>query len=182
MINKIRSLTNILVAVGTLLFMSLTSSAQNFITVPFTNGFVGRNTANNASDSCYYLFDLGWKDIQFAQYSTGEVFVAQGNDIIGMVIITDRNNVRHTIDGFIKWRTPSGNNPNTMVFQPSTSTNSILATQSPYPQSSYRINDTRYIGLTFNNTTITITGGNGGSVTGNAATNGLLTALNNYLA
>ncbi|MFN5544893.1 MAG: tandem-95 repeat protein [Bacteroidota bacterium] len=156
--------------------------AQNFITVPFTNGFVGRNTANNAADSCYYLFDLGWKDIQFAQYSTADVFVAQGNDIIGMVIITDKNNVRHIINGFIKWRNPSGNSPNTMVFQPSASANSILATQSPYPQNSYLLNDTRYIGLTFNNTTITITGGNGGTISGNAATTGLLTSLNNYLA
>ncbi|MFN6358267.1 MAG: Ig-like domain-containing protein [Bacteroidota bacterium] len=182
MINKIRTLTRILAVVGILLFMSLNSVAQNFITVPFTNGFVGRNTANNAADSCYYLFDLGWKDIQFAQYSTADVFVAQGNDIIGMVIITDKNNVRHIINGFIKWRNPSGNSPNTMVFQPSASANSILATQSPYPQNSYLLNDTRYIGLTFNNTTITITGGNGGTISGNAATTGLLTSLNNYLA
>ncbi|MFN5885181.1 MAG: Calx-beta domain-containing protein, partial [Bacteroidota bacterium] len=69
-----------------------------------------------------------------------------------------------------------------MVFQPSASANSILATQSPYPQNSYLLNDTRYIGLTFNNTTITITGGNGGTISGNAATTGLLTSLNNYLA
>jgi len=52
MINKIRTLTRILAVVGILLFMSLNSVAQNFITVPFTNGFVGRNTANNAADSC----------------------------------------------------------------------------------------------------------------------------------
>jgi hypothetical protein len=123
--------------------------AQNLITVPFINGFVGDNTANNASNNAYYLSGtggLGWSNIQFAQNSNTNVFVAQGNDIIGMVLITDASGVEHTIDGFIKWRTPSGNSPHTMVFQPAANATATLATNSFNGSSSYTINSTKYIG------------------------------------
>jgi gliding motility-associated-like protein len=114
---------------------------------------------------------LGWTGFQFAQNSTGNIFVAQGNDIIGIVKITDANGIQHSINGFIKWRAPSGS-VTTLVFSPSES--KTLATTS----STYTISATKYIGLTFNGETLTI---NGGEVTGNAATNGLLDALNSYL-
>jgi hypothetical protein len=158
--------------------------AQNLITVPFTNGFVGDNTANNASNNAYYLSGtsgLGWTNVQFAQNSNTNVFVAQGNDIIGMVLITDASGVEHTIDGFIKWRTPSGNSPHTMVFQPAANATATLATNSFNGSSNYTINSTKYIGLTFNGSTLAISPVPG-TVTGNAATNGLLDALNAYLA
>ena len=158
--------------------------SQNLISVPFNNGFVGNNTGNNSSSNAYYLsggLGLGWTNVQFAQNSSGNVFVAQGNDIIGMVLITDANGVEHTINGFIKWRTPSGNSPNTPVFQPATGTNITLATNGFNGASTYLINDTRYIGLTFNGTILDISPVPG-TVTGNAATNGLLELLNDYLA
>ena len=84
--------------------------AQNLISVPFTNGFVGNNVANNSSDNAYYLSGvsgLGWSNVQFTQNSSSTIFVAQGNDIIGTVLITDNNGTEHSIDGFIKWRAPS---------------------------------------------------------------------------
>jgi hypothetical protein len=37
-----------------LVVWSLTMTAQNRITVPFENGFVGNNTGSNSADSCYY--------------------------------------------------------------------------------------------------------------------------------
>jgi Calx-beta domain len=160
--------------------------AQNLITVPFNNGFVGTNTANNVSSNSFYLSGasgLGWTNVQFAQNSTANIFVAQGNDIIGMVLITDNNGVEHTINGFIKWRAPSGS-VTTICFQPAAGTNATLATNSNNGSSTYLINDTKYIGLTFNGQTLTIpqSGNSAGEVTGNAATAGLLDLLNNYLA
>ena len=150
-------------------------SAQTIISVPFSNGFVGNNTANNKATSSYYTSALGWSKLEFAQNSTANVFVAQGNDIIGMVRITDANGVEHSINGFIKWRAPSGS-VTTMVFSPSQTV--TLATNGSNGSATYTISSTKYIGLTFNGNTLTITGG---EVTGNAATNGLLDALNSYL-
>lgn len=149
--------------------------AQNLISAPFNNGFVGNNTANNKATNCYYTNALGWSKLEFAQNSTANVFVAQGNDIIGMVRVTDANGVEHSINGFIKWRAPSGS-VTTMVFSPSQT--ATLATNGSNGSASYVINSTKYIGLTFNGNTLTFSGG---EVTGNAATNGLLDALNQYL-
>ncbi|BDB52189.1 gliding motility-associated C-terminal domain-containing protein [Flavobacterium ammonificans] len=159
-------------------------NSQNLISVPFTNGFVGDNVANNSSDNAYYLSGvsgLGWSNVQFTQNSSSTIFVAQGNDIIGTVLITDSNGTEHSINGFIKWRTPSGNSPTTPVFQPQTGTNITLSTNSFNGSSTYTITDTKYIGLTFNGTSLSITPVPG-TVSGNAATSGLLDTLNNYLA
>ncbi len=179
----LKSVTKIGVFLSMLTLLSFFSptkiSAQNFITVPFTNGFVGQNTANNEASNAYYLFGLGWKNIQFAQNSSANIFVAQGNDIIGMVLITDNNNVQHTINGFIKWRAPNGN-VTTICFQPAPGTNFTLATNGSNGSSTYALDSNKYIGLTFNGQTLSITP-IPGTVNGNAATAGLLDLLNNYL-
>ncbi|MFM6946911.1 MAG: tandem-95 repeat protein [Flavobacteriales bacterium] len=166
--------------------ISFLAFSQNLITVPFSNGFVGNNTANNVSSNSFYLSGasgLGWTNVQFAQNSTSNIFVAQGNDIIGMVLITDNNGIEHTINGFVKWRAPSGS-VTTICFQPQTGTNITLATNGNNGSATYNITDTKYIGLTFNGQTLTIpqSGNSAGEVTGNAATAGLLDLLNNYLA
>ena len=164
-------------------FVSFLTFSQNLITVPFDNGFIGLNTGNNSAGTSYYhsgTGGLGWTNVQFAQNSSSNVFVAQGNDIIGMVLITDNNGIEHTIEGFIKWRSPSGNNPYVIVFQPATGTSATLATNSFNGSATYTITDQKYIGLVFNGYTLTISPVPG-TVTGNAATNGLLDALNAYL-
>ena len=161
-------------------------NAQYYITVPFSNGFVGDNSGTNSSNNAYYTagaagVGLGWTNLQFAQNSTASIFTTQGNDIVGSVLITDNSGVEKTINGFIKWRTPSGNTPLTMCFQPAAGTNVTLATNGTNGTPTYVINETKYIGLTFNGQILTISGVPG-TVTGNAATSGLLDALNNYLA
>lgn len=153
--------------------------AQNYVSVPFGNGFVGVNGGNSVSNNSYYLSGasgIGWSNLQFAQATTSTVFVTQGNDIVGFVQITDFNGVQHTIDGFIKWRTPSGNNPHTMVFQPSTGPH-VLATNGAYGINSYTIDPNKYIGLTELGQVLTISPVPG-TVSGNASTSGLLDALN----
>jgi hypothetical protein len=150
------------------------------ITVSFSGGFIGVNTANNASTPVYSFAEMGWTNVQFTQNSPSNVFVAQGNDIIGTVLITDKNGVEHAIAGFVKWRTPSGSSPSTMVFSPSVSDTLNTDNVGTYTSTSYAISTTSYVGLTFNGQSLSFS--EGGSVSGNAATTGLLDALNNYLA
>ena len=174
----------LLVAFLSSMFVATTSFAQNIITVPFNNGFVGLSGGNNSATSCYYFSGtggLGWTNVQFMQNSPSNIFVAQGNDIIGSVLITDALGAERTIPGFVKWRTPSGNSPSTMCFQPNVGSSFTLATNGLNGAATYTITDGNYIGLTFNGQTLTISSVPG-TVTGNAATNGLLDALNNYLA
>lgn len=155
--------------------------AQNNISVPFSNGFVGDNTANNVSSNSLYLNSLGWTNVQFTQNSPQFIFVAQGNDIPGTVLITDFSGIQHSIPGFIKWRAPSGNNITTPVFVPTSGAS--LATNSSNGSATYNITTLTYIGLTFNGQTLPIpTSSTPGEVTGNAATSGILDALNAYLA
>lgn len=160
--------------------LSQISIGQNIISIPFNSGFVGDNTAQNVSSNSVYLSSLGWSNIQFAQSTSGTTFTAQGNDIIGMIYITDANGVEHTINGFVKWRAPSGS-VTALVFSPSSS--AVLATNGSNGSSTYTISSTKYVGLIFNGMTLTIpvSGNNAGQVSGNAATSGLLTVLNDYL-
>jgi len=162
---------------------------QNQISVPFNNGFVGNSAGQNSSNLAYYTsgsngIGLGWSNLQFTQNSTASIFTMQGNDIVGSVLITDANGIEHIINGFIKWRAPNGT-ITTICFQPTTGTNVTLATNGTNVSSTYTINDTKYIGLTFNGMVLTIpsTGNNAGSVAGNAATGAqVLDDLNIYLA
>ena len=148
------------------------TTAQNTVAVPFSTGFVGNNTGNNTCGNAVYMSSLGWTNFQFAQQTSGTVFVAQGNDVPGFVQITDFTGVEHTIQGFIKWRTSSGGNSTSVVFAPASTSSSTLTTNS----GTYTINSTKYIGMIFNGYSVTI---NGGNVSGNAA--GSLDALNTYL-
>ena len=166
------------------IFASNNLFAQNLVSVPFSNGFVGDNTANNVSSNSKYLSDLGWTNIQFTQNNATFVFVAQGNDIPGTVLITDNLGIEYSIPGFVKWRAPSGGNITTPVFVPTTG--ATLATNSTNGSPTYVISITSYIGLTFNGDTLTIPtttsgGTTAGEVSGNAATSGVLDALNAYL-
>lgn len=165
------------------LFISFSNNliAQNIISIPFSDGFVGDNAANNKSINSKYLTALGWSNIQFSQNSPQFIFVAQGNDIPGSVLITDFAGSEHAIPGFIKWRAPSGGNITTPVFQPTSG--ATLATNSSNGSATYSITNLSYIGLTYNGDTLVIpsSGSNAGEVTGNAATQGILDSLNSYL-
>jgi gliding motility-associated-like protein len=163
-----------------LLISSISSYGQFTVSVPFSNGFVGVNAANNKATTAYPLSSLGLTNVKFSQNSTATNFTLQGNDITGNVLITDNSGVEHSIPGFIKWRAPSGT-ITTMVFQPLPATNKTIATNGLNGSSSYIVTDLTYIGLTFNGKTLTISPVPG-TVSGNAATSGLLDELNAYLA
>ncbi|GKS70389.1 hypothetical protein W03_23930 [Nitrosomonas sp. PY1] len=152
------------------------------VSVSFANGFVGDAVNSNSASNCSYLVNLGWSNFQFSQSSsTGQFGGSQGNDYAGTIHITDANGVRHSIDGVINWRAPSGS-VTTMVFYATGAGQTLATTNSTYsidPWSGVNGDPHTYIGLTFNGATLTMTGG---QVSGNATTSGLLSTLNTYLA
>ncbi|MEN9743373.1 MAG: hypothetical protein RLZZ65_1178, partial [Bacteroidota bacterium] len=172
-------LITILFASVSILTNSFSALAQYYITVPFSNGFVGDVNNNTSANNCYYhsgASGLGWTNVQFAQNSTATIFTAQGNDIPGFAVITDNAGLEHTIPGFIKWRTNTGSTVECFVFVPTVS--ETLSTNSFNGSSTYTITTNHYIGLTKNGQVLTISPVPG-PVTGNSA--GVLNDLNAYL-
>ena len=140
------------------------------ISVPFDDGVVGRN-GNNRSEPVWRILTgpldatnddepvveanpMGWSGLQFQQDSTAldtngnPIFEAQGNDIPGYGLITDFNDVRHRIAGFIKWRETTGSIVRTMVFE--ASEEATLATDpsgAEWPFAEFTIGAGDYIGF-----------------------------------
>ena len=67
-----------------------------------------------------------------------------------------------------------------MVFSPSASDTLDTDNIGTFNSTSYALSATSYVGLTFNGQSLSFS--EGGAVTGNAATSGLLDVLNDYLA
>ncbi|AVR94628.1 hypothetical protein C9I28_02030 [Pseudoduganella armeniaca] len=121
---------------------------------------------------------LGWTNVQFQQSTSNGAF----SGTQGTILITDAAGVTHRIPSTIAWRAPNGT-PSTMVFYATGSAIHTLATSGggsvvvdPYSLDS--TDPHSFLGLTFNNQTLTITNG---VVSGNASTSGLMTELNTYL-
>ncbi|MBA5604519.1 hypothetical protein H3H36_03985 [Duganella sp. FT3S] len=157
--------------------------ATSTVSVSFTDGFVGDYFKNNEAINAQYMSALGWSKLQFAQTTdNGQFGGTQGNDYSGQIIVTDALGVVHTIDGVINWRAPSGS-VSTMVFY-ATGSGQTLATAGGGSYTIDPFTETNgdphtFLGLTFNGATLAISGGD---VNGNAATSGLLSTLNTYLA
>lgn len=147
--------------------------AQNNISVSFNDGFVGVNINNNSAGPAYRFSTYGWTNVQFSQNSSSNIFVTQGNDIVGNVLITDYDGIEYTIPGFIKWRGPSGT-VTTIVFRPSSSTTLKIG-----PSTTRTITSSDDIGLTFNGSNLVLT--DGGTFSGNSAISNVLQSLNDYL-
>lgn len=158
--------------------------AITIVSVSFSNGFVGDATKSNEASAASYLTALGWSNFQFQQATdNGQFGGSQGNDLSGTILITDALGVQHRIDGVINWRAPSGS-VSTMVFYATGSATHSLAkagggTYLIDPNSEVNGDPHTFVGLTFNGRALTISGG---KVTGNAATNDLVSSLNQYLA
>ena len=158
--------------------------ANTTVSVSFANGFVGDYSKNNEAGNASYLTSLGWSQFQFVQSSdNGQFGGTQGNDLVGTILITDSAGVQHAIAGAINWRAPSGA-VSTVVFYATGSVNHTLATTNGSyvidPFTTQNGDPHSFVGLTFNGQNLTIANDN--TVSGNAATAGLLDILNNYLA
>jgi hypothetical protein len=96
------------------------------VSVPFNEGFVGRQKTNKNSVDNYLIFTNSALNIQkayFVQYvSSGNVFVAQGNDIIGFVKFEFTNGKTLEIPGYINWQEKSGSKTLLLGFIPANTT------------------------------------------------------------
>ena len=96
------------------------------VSVPFNEGFVGRQGTNKNSVDNYLIFTNSTLNINkayFVQYvSSGNVFVAQGNDIIGFVKFEFTNGKTLEIPGYINWQEKSGNTTLLLGFIPANTT------------------------------------------------------------
>ena len=154
-------------------------SAQNTLSVPFTNGFVG-TVGNNSgkADNIQSFSTLGLTKVDFVQNSSGAVFEIQGNDIPGLVRFVSTTGQSLDIEGAIVWRVNSGSTIEIFGFIPATTTSAVNL--STIGASNYVLDASSNIGMRPNGGTFAIVDGD--NISGNAASAGLLDALNDYLA
>ena len=154
-------------------------SAQNTLSVPFTNGFVGTVGNNSAkADNIQGFSTLGLTKVDFVQNSSGAVFEIQGNDIPGLVRFVSITGQSLDIEGAIVWRVNSGSTIEIFGFIPATTTSAVNL--STIGASNYVLDASSNIGMRPNGGTFAIVDGD--NISGNAASAGLLDALNDYLA
>ena len=98
---------------------TVTAGAQNIISVPFTNGFIGtQGTSSNKSVSILTFTTLEIARILFIQNSPSGVFVSQGNDVIGTVRIVRTNGATVDIPAVANWRVTTGGAVDLIGFLP----------------------------------------------------------------
>lgn len=94
---------------GLILLGMLPGIAQNIITVPFVDGFIGVQGANpQTAQNVSNFSTLGVEVAYFQQNSSGAIFEVQGNDIVGTVILVS-SVTGQTMDvpGAVVWRVTS---------------------------------------------------------------------------
>ncbi len=166
-------------AIIVLMNCGISMSAQNTLSVPFTNGFVGTVGNNSAkADNIQSFSTLGLTKVDFVQNSSGAVFEIQGNDIPGLVRFVSITGQSLDIEGAIVWRVNSGSTIEIFGFIPATTTSAVNL--STIGASNYVLDASSNIGMRPNGGTFAIVDGD--NISGNAASTGLLDALNDYLA
>ncbi|MEY5034888.1 MAG: hypothetical protein RL447_1266, partial [Bacteroidota bacterium] len=154
------------------------SFAQVEVKVVFLRGFVGtKGSSNNSVVNIRNFSTLGVSRAYFVQNNPTEEFVAQGNDIPGILRLKFLDNSIVDINGAINWRGPSGNDIQYFGFIPATTVTPVVVNLPG--GGTYTLDNTSNYGLFKNSSTLSYA--DASDVSGNAATNGLLEALNAYL-
>jgi hypothetical protein len=176
------------------LFIASQAFGQIPISVPFNEGFVARQKTNLNSVDAYKIYsnaELNIRKSFFVQYVTsGNIFVAQGNDIIGFCRLEFLNGKVIEIPGIINWQEKNGSTTLLLGFIPTNSTRINLkdyngsttdyfidggTAQTNIANNIYTAN----IGLKYNNQTLALT--DGANLSGSADRPDINT-LNAYLA
>ncbi|WP_310594199.1 gliding motility-associated C-terminal domain-containing protein [Flavobacterium sp.] len=180
-INELKQLMYSLVVF--LLFIGIQGFAQTIeVSVPFSEGFIGLKGSNPQDATNIKTFTtLGIAKAFFVQQSTSGIFQIpsgyQGNDIPGTIRLQLTSGQIIEFPGAIVWRNTNGSTVNMFGILPNTSISPINFTYGG--SSTYTINTTSDLGFKKIGATLTLT--DGSSVSGNAATSGLLSDLNAYL-
>jgi hypothetical protein len=156
--------------------------AQNVISVPFTNGFVGtRGSSAGTSNNVLTFATLGIARTFFIQNSSTNQFEElQGNDISGTLRIVRTNGTTLDIPASANWRINTGSTTDLIGILPRPSSPITFT----YSGGSIQITDGANTGGTSIGGYVAAYSGavvaDGGSINGNAAQ--VLASLNNYLA
>jgi len=149
------------------------------LSVPFSRGFIGTDgTSTGKADGIKTFATLGVVRSYFIQVSSSSQFGGtQGNDYSGTVRLVLASGAIIDIPGAVNWRDTAGSTLNAIGFLPAPTVSKTI----PYGSGqTYTISDTSNFGLQPNSSTLSYA--DGSNISGNAATSGLLTALNSYLA
>jgi hypothetical protein len=161
-------------------------SAQTNLAVNFTDGFIGTRGNNSQDANDILIFStLGITYAQFYQSdSDGDgLFSVQGNDIPGRIKIVLDDGTVIDYAASVTWRDSNNNYVFGILFSssddPAVNFNSIMYSTGTIQLYSGNIkNVSSNLGLIVSGTGFSIA--DGSSINGNAATNGVLNALNSY--
>ena len=149
------------------------------VSVPFPKGFIGTVGSNTGQANNILTFQtLGVVRGLFIQPSTnGQFGGTQGNDLTGTLRLILSNGSTIDIPGAINWRETAGSTLNAFGFIPNPANPPQTITYGNGSQ--LVLNSSRNYGLQLVGSTVVYS--DAMSVSGNAATSGLLAALNSYL-
>jgi hypothetical protein len=149
------------------------------LSVPFPEGFIGtKGTNSNQASGVLNFATLGIVRASFYQDSGSGQFTLQGNDIPGGLRITLSSGRVITVTGAINWRVTSGSTLYCFGFVPDAATTPTSFTYGG--GTTFTISNTSNFGLEL--VGVSYSTADNSNINGNAATTGLLTALNGYLA
>ncbi|TNC43198.1 cadherin repeat domain-containing protein, partial [Rubellimicrobium rubrum] len=165
------------------LFLASTASAvyAQSVSVPFPEGFIGTvGSSNNSATNIRIFSTLEIDRATFTQPSSTGQFTAQGNDIPGTLRLLLDDGTVIDVPGAINWRDTQGSTLHAFGFIPDPANPARTISYGSSNQFSMTLGSTSNYGLRIIGSSQTYS--DGSSVSGNAATNGLLNALNSYLA
>ncbi|MCE6971123.1 DUF7507 domain-containing protein, partial [Cereibacter sphaeroides] len=171
----------ILATLALVMLLGAPPAAAEVLSVVFGRGFIGTvGTATGKADSIHTFATLGIQRSYFIQQSTSNIFGGtQGNDYSGTLRLALTDGTTLDIPGAINWRiTGPAGRLDAIGFIPSP-TNAARTIAYGSGQSLTLDASSNY-GLQPNNSPVSFF--EGSSVSGNAATTGLLDSLNTYLA
>ena len=156
--------------------------AQNILSVPFNNGFIGATGSNaGQSNNVQSLASYGIARIFFIQNSTTSSFQIQGNDIAGTIRFVGTNGTTLDIPGAAVWRQNNGATTYLVGFVPQI-TGSLTWNYGSGQTLTITNGETTggtNIGAYFNSYAGPFS--TSGNESGNAAKSGVLNGLNQYL-
>ena len=177
-----------LVTAGFFLFISsilpINKAIGQNVSLAFTNGYIGTQGSNtNQANGIKKLSTLGISRVSFSQSYSGTFGGTQGNDLSGTIKLYLSNATVITLTGALNWRETTGSTVEVFgfIFDPGqTATISYGASQTLNILGGSTTASSSTMGLRAYASAFTFTDGQ--NRTGNAATSGLIAALNSELA
>ena len=176
---KLHNLLRVICSAFLFLTCALSTGHAQSVSVPFPKGFIGTvGSSSGKADSILTFQTLGVVRGLFIQPSTnGQFGGTQGNDLSGTLRLILSNGSTIDIQGAMNWRDTAGSTLHAFGFIPNPANPTQTITYGSGSQ--LTLNSSSNYGLQVVGSSVIYSDGT--SISGNAATNGLLSALNAYL-